>query len=143
MSLGRETIFAAIAGFALGLVAAWGVLSLPQLLQKKTSTTSNIEALKPGLNTEAPVQILSLNSPEDESISQTNQVNISGKAFSGSTIVIDGPLADKVLEAPSDGNFSATLDLEEGANEIQITAYAPNGSEKTEVRTVNYTKEDF
>ncbi len=139
MNFGRETILAGVAGFALGLLAAWAVWSLPQFLPQKKAPVA-VESPAPNL---AEAFSLSLNQPEDGSLTETAEVTVSGKTQAGATVVINGPLTDEVVEAGNDGSFSSKLTLEEGANEINVTAYATDGSEKTETRTVNYTKEQF
>ncbi len=139
MNFGRETIMAGVAGFVVGLLAAWAVWSLPQILPQKKAPVA-VESPAPNI---AEAFSLTLSQPEDGSLIDTDEVNISGKTQAGATVVINGPLADEVIEATSDGSFSSKLTLEEGANEINVTAYATDGSEKTETRTVNYTKEEF
>ncbi len=140
MNFGRETILAGIAGFALGLGAAWAVWNLPELLPQKNTSTTVEQSPTPSL---AEGFSLSINQPEDGSLSDTGEVTVSGKTQAGATVVVNGPSADDVLEASSDGSFKTTVALDEGANEIDITAYASDGTEKSETRTVNYTKEEF
>ncbi|MFH0863939.1 MAG: hypothetical protein V1858_02550 [Candidatus Gottesmanbacteria bacterium] len=144
MNLGKETIFAAIVGFAIGIVAAWAILGLPQFLPKKETTITTTNEFKQTQPSPTPqISLLTLTAPENDIIVQTPRVDISGKTSIGSTVVINGPLADEVIEATGDGSFVVSLDLEEGSNDIQVTAYGVNGSEKTETRMVNYTKEEF
>lgn len=138
MNLGRETILAGVVGFALGLLAAWAVWSIPQIIPKKPQLPPVAEEVT------APKEfILTLTQPTDEAILETPQASVSGKTEAGATVVISGPAGDEVVEATGDGTFSTTVTLEEGANEIVVTAYGPNDEEKTETRTVTYTKEEF
>lgn len=145
MNLGKETILAGVAGFALGLLAAWAVWSLPQFLPKKQEpTTITEETTPPAEEPKAEAFSLTLTQPENEAISSTDKVTVSGKTAKDATIVLNGPLGDEVLEASANGTFTVSLGLEEGANEINVTAYsADGGQEQTETRTVNYTKEEF
>lgn len=139
MSLGRETILAGVAGFALGLLSAWAVLSISQIVPQK-------QELPPVVQKEAPPKefTLTLTSPADEAVLETPQVSVAGKTEGGATVVVAGPLGEEVVEATADGTFTTTVALEEGVNEIVVTAYPPaGGEEKTETRTVNYTKEEF
>lgn len=138
MNLGRETILAGVAGFALGLLAAWAVWFIPQITSKKELPTVREEV------TPSPVGFtLTLTQPEDEAILATASTQVLGKTVGGATVVISGPLGDEVVEATADGTFSTTVSLEEGVNEIVVTAYGKGGEEKIETRTVTYTKEEF
>lgn len=140
MSLNRETILAGVAGFALGLLAAWAVLSLPQVTPKKELPT--IQKVTP--SPVAGAFSLTLSQPEDGAISSTTTTQVVGKTEKGTTVIISGSLGDEIIEATGDGSFSITVGLEEGVNEIVVTAYSPDEKEeKTETRTVTYTKEEF
>ncbi|MBI5464981.1 hypothetical protein HY946_00015 [Candidatus Gottesmanbacteria bacterium] len=139
MTLNRETILAGIAGFALGLLAAWAVWSIPQITSKRQLPPFVQEAASP-----TPIGFtLTLTQPEDEAILETPEASVAGKTEAGATVVVAGPFGEEVVEATADGTFSTTVALEEGVNEIVITAYGKNDQEKTETRTVSYTKEEF
>jgi len=142
MGLNRETILAGVAGFAMGLVAALVVLNVPQITSKR-QLPRPLQTLQ---ETASPTPIgftLTLTQPEDEAILETPQASVAGKTEVGATVVVNGPLGEEVVEATTDGTFSTTVALEEGANEIVVTAYGKNDQEKTETRTVTYTKEQF
>lgn len=138
MNFGRETLLAGLVGFAAGLLAAWAVWSLPQFLPQKQTPPASVQEVN-----QSQVFALTLTSPEDETMATEAQTQVNGQTSAGAILVIDGPLEDKVIEASADGSFSATLALEEGTNEIAVTAYAPTGEETTQVRTVIFTKEEF
>lgn len=137
MNLSRETILAGVAGFALGLLAAWAVWSIPRVLPKKELPPPVQEVTVPEEFT------LTLSEPLDEAILETPEASVAGKTEAGATVVISGPLGDEVIEATGDGTFSTSLTLEEGVNEIVVTAYGKNDEEKTETRIVTFTKEEF
>jgi len=142
MNLGKETILVGIAGFALGLVAAWAVWTLPQIVSKKESSVIIQKPVASSLL--SPSFFLQVDKPVNDSISSTNELTVSGKTLSGTTIVISSVNDDQVMEASGDGQFNLPVNLEEGSNEIVITAYSPSGNEeKNETRIVNYTAEEF
>lgn len=146
MNLGRETILAGVVGFAVGLLAAWAVWSIPQIAPKREKEIQPVTVQEETTPKPAETLTLALTQPEDETISTNDEVQVSGKTAAGATVIVSGPLAEEVIEARSDGTFSTTVSLEEGANEIVVTAYPPAGElgeEKTETRTVNFTKEEF
>lgn len=143
MNLGRETILAAVAGLGVGLLAAWAVWNLPNVLPQKKAPNEITEKEIPASETAVEAFNLTLSQPENDALVETNQVTVTGKTSQGTTVVINGPLKDEIVTAGNDGSFSATMTLEEGANEIIVTAYDKTGTEKSETRTVNYTKEQF
>lgn len=143
MNLSRETILAAVAGLGVGLLAAWAVWSLPNVLPQKKAPTEITEKEIPASETVAEAFNLTLSQPENDALVETNQVTVTGKTSKGTTVVVNGPLKDEIVTARNDGSFSVTMTLEEGVNEIIVTAYDKTGTEKSETRTVNYTKEQF
>lgn len=145
MNLGRETILAAVVGFLVGLLAAWAVWNIPQLVSKK-ETPPSVQEQETLTTPQETTFTLNLTQPDDGTILNEAEATIAGQTETGATVVINSPLEDKVIEATEEGKFSATLGLEEGVNEIVVTAYSPSGKageEKTETRTVTYTKEEF
>ena len=142
MNLGKETILVGIAGFALGLVAAWAVWTLPQIVSKKGSSVIMKQPVASSLPSTS--FFMQVDKPANDSISSTNQLTVSGKTSTGATIVVSSINDDQVIEASGDGQFSLPVNLEEGSNEIVITAYSPSGNEeKNDTRIVNYTAEEF
>lgn len=138
----KETILAIIAGLSIGVLAAWGVWNLT--LKKTENPTL------PGiLRTESPIPDkttefeLILNEPPNESFQTAQAASVSGKTVQAATVVISTATDEEVLTASSDGSFSTEIILEEGQNEISVTAFTQSGEEKTETKTINYTSEEF
>ncbi len=142
MNLGRETILAAVAGLGVGLLAAWAVWNLPNFLPQKAPTEITEKEI-PASENLAEAFNLTLSQPENDALVETNQVTVTGKTSKGATVVVNGPLKDEIVTAGNDGSFSVAITIEEGANEIIVTAYDTTGTEKSETRTVNYTKEQI
>lgn len=142
MSFNRETIFAIVAGFALGLLTAWGVWTISQTRTKQE--TSIITQQTPPPQPKSTFS-LSISKPEDGATSITSEASVSGKTQKDATVVISGPLEEKIAEVDSEGAFSETITLEEGTNEIVITAYPSDSTSEgaVETRVVNFTKEEF
>lgn len=135
----KETILAIIAGFAIGLLAAWGLWKSSQKpTVKETAVTAPTQtpALKPTFS-------LNLTSPENEFLATEAVLTVSGKTTEPATVVITNSVEEKVSTTKEDGSFTTTLNLQEGTDEIAVTAYNQKNEEITEIRTVNYTKEGF
>lgn len=138
MNLSRETIFAILAGLVLGTLAAFGAW---RISQKKEINLPLVQQ-EPSIPPKTPFT-LTLSQPENEAFLNKPEALVSGKTQGGIKIIINGPSDDQVLTASNDGSFSAKVNLEEGQNEIVVTALTGDGLEKSEIRTVTYTKEEF
>lgn len=78
---------------------------------------------------------LTITSPVDEVTVSQNKVTVTGKTVAGADVSVN----EKDLTADADGNFSATISLDEGENPILITAGNGDGFEEKEI-TVYYEK---
>lgn len=138
MNLSKETIFAITAGLILGVLAALGAWKISQ---KKEINLPLIQQ-EPSIPTKLPFT-LTLTQPENDALLEKPEASVSGKTQSNTQVIINGPLDDQVIKSSNDGSFSAKVSLDEGANQIVVTALNSDGSEKSETRTVTYTKEEF
>ena len=73
----------------------------------------------------------------------SNTVTVSGKTEKDAVIVVSANSDEQVATPSVAGSFSLTLSLSDGENLIHILAKFPDGSEKTEVRTVTLSSENF
>lgn len=139
----REAVIVGLFGLGLGLLAAWGIWTFrgkaaprPAEITGPTTATTTLTP-QPTI----PAAALTLTLPEDQSATGEQVATVSGKTASGSQIVISSPVEDKVVTADTQGNFQSQINLEEGENEIIVTAYLPNGKTEQVTRTVVYSKE--
>lgn len=86
---------------------------------------------------------ISISKPEDEEISTTRNLTISGKTIPNAKIVILTTTTQEAGVAAKDGSFTTDINLDEGENIIEISAVADNGETAKIKRTVIYTTEDF
>lgn len=138
----KEKVILAVVAIIVGLLAAstifylyQGTKSLPKELQKTVS-------LKP-VETSKPLVLLTLDEPNDEKISETKVVKVSGKTEPDALVTVLTSSSEDVLTPAKNGDFSTTVTLESGANLIQITAIAKNGDTNTIERTISYSSESF
>lgn len=82
-----------------------------------------------------------LTSPDDNSISFGSDTLVSGKTSPNAVVILDLNNSYTSLEANSLGDFSTTLKLEQGINNLTATVFDELGNSKTESRTVYYSKE--
>ncbi len=86
---------------------------------------------------------LELISPADGAVVNKSPVLIKGKTQPGATVVIIGDEDEVILVADDQGNFKTNFKLTGGANDIEMTAYGPQGTEKKIVFTVTYSTAKF
>lgn len=100
---------------------------------------------KPKEQAQIPIQlpnaILILNEPQNEQATTTAEIKISGRTNPNSQVVVYTDSNEDIFESDEEGNFSGVFVLEEGPNEITITAFGNEEEEVTETRSVVYVLE--
>ncbi|MGB9706837.1 MAG: Ig-like domain-containing protein [Microgenomates group bacterium] len=136
----KEVLIAIIIGFTLGLIITFGVWqankALKETAPKKEAPPQITEEQLP---TPTPQPLLVITSPEDNSISNKEKIDVSGKTFPQATVVIIYEEGEKIVEADGGGNFSAEINLVGGANEITISAFDKDGNEMSKTLNVVYS----
>ncbi len=133
----KEVLIAIIIGFGLGLIITFGIWTANKALQETApQEEQTTEAVTP---TPVPAFALNLVSPEEDSISATEEIEVKGSTAAGAIIVILYQEGEKILEADKNGQFSTEITLTGGANEITITAYDSEGNEVAKTLNVVYS----
>lgn len=136
----KEVLIAIIIGFGLGLVITFGIWTANRAL--RVSAPQEEAAPKEGEEV-APAPTLEfsliLTSPEDNSISSEEKIEVGGSTAPGAIVVILYQEGEKILEADEEGKFSTEILLAAGANEIKISAYDQEGNEAEKILTVVYS----
>ncbi len=136
----RVFVIAVIAIVVLGLGFAGGLHYILNVQYQHPNQQAGL--LDKGPVTREPVSLtLDLTNPDDNSISFESSVLISGKTSPNAVIILDLNHEYTSLEANSDGNFSTTLHLETGVNNLTTTAFDDLGNSKTDSRIVYYSTE--
>lgn len=86
---------------------------------------------------------LTIETPKDEEVFDKKVIAVNGKTEPGAIIIVSTHVSDEVIEPASNGSFSTTITIEDGQNQLEITAIAPNGQETKITRTVTYSIESF
>lgn len=136
----KEVLVAIIIGFVLGLVITFGVITANRAMkgsapQEEAGPTVTVE-LTP---TPTPAFFLTLSSPENNSISDKEEIEVSGSTSPGAIIVILYQEGETILETDEEGKFSTEITLAGGANEIKISAYDQEGNEVEKIVNVVYS----
>jgi hypothetical protein len=84
---------------------------------------------------------IDLNEPEDDMLTYSSQILISGKTKPLTEILISSDFTDAVIESKADGSFSHVFDLEEGVNRITAAVFDEVGEVRMVEKQVYYSKE--
>ena len=139
----KEVLIAIIIGFVLGLVITFGIWTANKAIkeapskeeitgeqaQKEITVTPSPTGLEPTL----------VLSPEDNSLSDKEKIDISGKTTPEATVVILFPEGEKIIEADKEGNFSTEITLMGGSNEIKVSSFDEEGREISKSITIVYS----
>jgi hypothetical protein len=139
----KEVLVAIIIGFGLGLVITFGIWTANKAL--KDASTDSMETPAP-LEEEietalipTPTLELLITSPENNTISEKETIEVVGQTAVKAIISIIYPDGEKLLEADEDGNFSTEISLVGGDNQIKISAFNNEGDEASKTLTVVYS----
>ena len=84
---------------------------------------------------------LELQQPDNDVASYQNSIIVSGKTSPFMEILIYSESQNIVLESKADGSFSTVFSLDEGVNQITVVVFDITGDQKSDSRTVYYSKE--
>jgi len=90
---------------------------------------------------ELPKATLVLTAPKDQEATTSAQIKVSGKTNPASLITAYTDTQEETFESDENGDFSGTLTLDEGPNEITVTAFGQDAQEQSEIRSVVYVTE--
>ena len=140
-----ERIILSFVAIVIGLVVAGIAFYFYQM----TKTISDPESQTAIQSTEVPTPtpdgnlFLSIQEPKNEEVVSNRTIRISGKTLADATVIVSTESDDSVVKPAKNGDFTVTKTITDGANVIRVTAIFPNGEERTELRTVTYSTENF
>ena len=93
--------------------------------------------------TSSPSISLTLDQPKDEEVVDSKKLAISGKTQSNAIVIVITDSSEDVITPLANGEFSTTVNLDDGQNILEIISIAPNGESVTIKKTVTYSQEEF
>ncbi len=87
--------------------------------------------------------LLIIDSPKNEAVSDKKTLSIAGKTAPNATIIVSSEDDDQVVKPAGNGNFSVTETLPDGTTFLQIKAIFADGTEKTMMQTITYSTASF
>lgn len=142
-SMKKEKIVLSFIAVLIGILVAGVAFYFYQgtkTIPDESTLTKN--ALSP-TPTQKPSIFLSVDTPEDGTVSEVKTIKISGKTIPEAIVVISTETNDQVITPASNGNFSTNATIGNDQNILVITAIAPNGEEASITRTVTFSTENF
>ncbi|MBI2032945.1 MAG: hypothetical protein HYT10_00530 [Candidatus Levybacteria bacterium] len=138
-----EKIFISFIAVVIGIIVAGVAFYIYQSTKiLPPSNTKPLSVTKPSPTPPTTI-FLSLEQPADEDVVDKKVITVSGKTTKDATVVVSTPVADQVVTPTSTGSFSTTVTIDDGGNQIEVTAIGANGEEATQTRTVTFSTESF
>ncbi|HZE86639.1 MAG TPA: hypothetical protein VE090_00370 [Methylomirabilota bacterium] len=141
-----ERVILSFVAVIVGLVAAGIAFYLYQMTRVVPAQKDKPIAMMPKDSpspTPDNANILTVESPSDQTVFDKKIITITGKTRSDATILVNSENTDQVVKPASNGNFSITQTIPDGTTLLHITAVFPNGQEQTITRTVTFSTENF
>ena len=141
--MSKEKVVLSFIAVAVGILVTGVAFYLYQAT--KTIPSSKIKTIKISSpsSTPKPSIYLTIKVPEDEKVVGKKVVTVSGTTAKDATIVVLSPVDEDIVKPAGTGDFSTTINIEDGQNNIEITAISPKGEEIRVTRTVTFSTEEF
>jgi len=139
----KEILLAVFVGITLGLMITFGIYQNSE--NNKTGQNSNTDQLinNPTSTESATIQDpqLVINSPEEELLTNEEELIVSGSGNPDSFVVILVNDVESISNTDESGNFSVKVKLIPGGNLIEINSIDEDGKQISKQRTVVYEVE--
>ncbi|SRR5258706_5067801 len=118
----KEVLFAVIFGIILGAIILYGI----QLANSSLSKLNNSPLISPEISGQSGTAAsakssLQIISPQDHAVLSDPTTTLKGTSHPGSTVAIVTETDDLIIEASSEGTFSAQINMVGGENKITVT----------------------
>lgn len=132
----KEKILTIFLGLLVGGLLAGGYFASGKLLplisgKKPEAITITSKPKTPAVKNSA---LLTITAPEDFLNTPDTTVTFTGKTLAGAKLIVFANADEKIATAAASGEFSFDVKLESGDNEVTITAFDPDSSQKTTIK---------
>ncbi len=141
--MSKEKIVLFFIAVVVGILVTGVVFYLYQATKAIPSSKIKTIKIPSPAPTSKPSIYLTIKEPEDEKVVTKKVVTISGTTVKDATIVVLSSADQDVIKPAGSGDFSTTINIDDGQNIIEITAILPNGEEIKVTRTVTFSTEEF
>lgn len=140
----KEILIAIVIGFILGLIITFGIWTANKSIQEngnksRTQENENQPIVNENPQNSEEKMSLSIISPQDNSLLDQEEIEITGKTSPLANVVILFEEGETIIQANEQGDFKETIELSGGANEITVTAVDQNGNEASKILNLVYS----
>ncbi len=140
----REKVLLSFIAVLFGILATAIAFYLYQATRVSTNKSEEkVIAIVSPTPTPKPSVFLNIASPVNESVLNKKVVTVSGNTADNATIIVLTPIDQQIAQPAPNGNFSTTVNIDDGENIIEITAISPNGEDVKVRRIVTFSTEEF
>lgn len=150
----KELILAVTLGALLGFGLTGGYLAVKKNGADKSapaaSPTASVSGapqaaatITPAPNSDQSKNQITLDSPENESVVSNSQITVKGSTNQSSYVVISTPIKTYFVTADNSGNFTQSVEIESGINQIQIDSIDLQDNQATLQIMVTYSTAKF
>ncbi len=122
------------------ILSATGVLTSVFIFHYPKAKQASILSSQP-VTTKPLSLTLNVNNPDDNLLSFDGDLLVQGTTAPKASVVLNWEGQNQALQADQQGNFSATIKLDEGTNLLTITAFDEIGNSKFDKRMIFYSTE--
>ena len=141
--MSKEKIVLSFIAVVVGILVTGVAFYLYQATKAVPSSKIKTIKISSPSPTPKPSIFLIIQGPEDEKVVNKKVVTVSGTTARDATIVVLSPVDEEVVKPAGTGDFSTTINIGSGQNNIEITAISPNGEEARITKTVTFSTEEF
>lgn len=140
----KEKLILSFIATLLGLLVAGIAFYLFQAAKTVPNTaTKTISFASPAPTTSTPSISLTLDRPKDEEVVNSKVLVVSGRTRSSAVVIVITDSSNEVVTPSANGDFSTTVNLDDGQNILEVISIAPNGESIANKKTVTYSQEEF
>lgn len=136
----KEVIIVVFLGIIIGAIVMYGIYTARTAITKQQSSpTQELTQISEPTATPTLSHKLIITEPLDETITDQENIAITGKTSPNAILTIIGSENEYLLTADRDGNFSTQISLSGGANQITVSAFNENGDKDETTLTLVYS----
>lgn len=139
-----EKIVISFIASLIGIIAAAGAFYFYQTTKVISPTDIKTITLSPSPEpTPKPSIFLTLDAPTNEEVTDKKIISVNGTTNPDAVVIITSGISEQVVSPSANGAFATTITLDNGQNEITVTAVSTTGEETTLTKTVTVSSETF
>jgi hypothetical protein len=139
----KEKLILSFIATLFGLLVAGIAFYFFQIAKTPSNNVTTTVSIASPTPAAIPSISLTVDKPVDEEIVNNRILTVSGKTQSNAVVTVITDSSNDVITPDANGNFSTTVNLDDGQNSLEVISIAPNGESMTIKKTVTYSQEDF